>query len=70
MKRTLSLTAAVAASALVLTACGSGGGASQSEEPQDVSVGIAQFVEHPSLDAAREGFVAALEEGGYKKATT
>ncbi|MEX5273596.1 ABC transporter substrate-binding protein [Kocuria sp. CPCC 205235] len=67
MKRTLSLTAAVAASALVLTACGSGGGASQSEEPQDVSVGIAQFVEHPSLDAAREGFVAALEEGGYKE---
>lgn len=67
MKRTLSLTAAVAASALVLTACGSGGGASQSEEPQDVSVGIAQFVEHPSLDAAREGIVAALEEGGYKE---
>ena len=28
-------------------------------------VGISQFVEHPSLDAAREGFVAALEEGGY-----
>ena len=65
MKRTFSLSAAVAASALVLTACGSGGGDSQSEEPQKISVGIAQFVEHPSLDAAREGFVSALEEGGY-----
>lgn len=65
MKRTLSLSAAVAASALVLTACGSGGGDSQSEGPQEISVGIAQFVEHPSLDAAREGFVSALEEGGY-----
>ncbi|MDN5699225.1 MAG: ABC transporter substrate-binding protein [Kocuria sp.] len=65
MKRTLSLTAAAAASALVLTACGSGGGDGQSEGPQEISVGIAQFVEHPSLDAAREGFVSALEEGGY-----
>ena len=65
MKRTLSLSAAAAASALVLTACGSGGGDSQSEGPQEISVGIAQFVEHPSLDAAREGFVSALEEGGY-----
>ena len=65
MKRTFSLSAAVAASALVLTACGSGGGDTQSEESQEISVGIAQFVEHPSLDAAREGFVSALEEGGY-----
>lgn len=65
MKRTLSLTAAAAASALVLTACGSGGSDGQSEGPQEISVGIAQFVEHPSLDAAREGFVSALEEGGY-----
>ncbi|MBD2761085.1 ABC transporter substrate-binding protein [Kocuria sp. cx-455] len=65
MKRTFSLSAAVAASALVLTACGSGGGDSQSEGPQEIKVGIAQFVEHPSLDAAREGFVSALEEGGY-----
>ena len=65
MKRTFSLSAAVAASALVLTACGSGGGDTQSEESQKISVGIAQFVEHPSLDAAREGFVSALEEGGY-----
>lgn len=65
MKRTLSLTAAAAASALVLTACGSGDGDGQSEGPQEISVGVAQFVEHPSLDAAREGFVSALEEGGY-----
>ena len=67
MKRTLTLGAAAAASALVLTACGSGGGNDQSGGQKDISVGIAQFVEHPSLDAAREGFVQALEDGGYKE---
>ncbi|NLK07522.1 MAG: ABC transporter substrate-binding protein [Firmicutes bacterium] len=29
-----------------------------------VTIGIIQYVEHPALDAAREGFLAALEESG------
>lgn len=31
-----------------------------------VNVGISQFLEHGALDAARDGFLAALEEKGYK----
>ncbi|HHV95067.1 MAG TPA: ABC transporter substrate-binding protein [Clostridiaceae bacterium] len=29
-------------------------------------IGIIQYIEHVALDAAREGFVAALEDNGYK----
>lgn len=31
-----------------------------------IKIGISQLVEHPALDASREGFVKALEENGYK----
>ncbi|MFC4905308.1 ABC transporter substrate-binding protein [Kocuria oceani] len=71
MQRLFPLTAALASSALLLTACGGSdiSGAAGSGESgaavEEATVGISQFVEHPSLDAAREGFVAALEEGGY-----
>ncbi|OLT10629.1 sugar ABC transporter substrate-binding protein [Kocuria sp. CNJ-770] len=71
MQRLFPLTAALASSALLLTACGgsdSSGAAGSGESGtavEEATVGISQFVEHPSLDAAREGFVAALEEGGY-----
>ena len=30
-----------------------------------LKIGITQIVEHPALDAAREGFIQALEEAGY-----
>ncbi len=30
-----------------------------------VKIGITQIVEHPSLDAARNGFIAALKDSGY-----
>ena len=30
-----------------------------------LTVGIAQFAEHPSLDNCREGFIAGLAEAGY-----
>lgn len=32
---------------------------------QEYNVGISQFVEHPSLDKAREGFIDGLAESGY-----
>jgi putative ABC transport system substrate-binding protein len=66
MKRLFPLTAALAASGLLLAGCGepeAEGGAEAAAE--EATIGISQYVEHPSLDAAREGFVAALEEGGY-----
>jgi len=30
-------------------------------------IGITQIVEHPALDAARDGFISALEEAGFKE---
>lgn len=32
---------------------------------QEYNVGISQFVEHPSLDKARDGFIDGLAESGY-----
>ncbi|RLY94646.1 sugar ABC transporter substrate-binding protein [Kocuria tytonicola] len=64
MKRLLPVAAAATTAALLLTGCGSGG-EEKSAEAKKATVGISQFVEHPSLDAAREGFVQALKDGGY-----
>lgn len=36
-----------------------------SASAQNFTIGISQFVEHPSLDLAREGFVDQLAEEGY-----
>ena len=70
MKRLFPMTAALASTALLLTACGGSdtepaGGGGGGEAAEEATVGISQFVEHPSLDSAREGFLAALEDGGY-----
>ena len=32
---------------------------------QEYRIGISQFVEHPALDAAREGFITGLAEAGF-----
>lgn len=50
------LLALVAASALALPA-----------KAQDVTVAITAIVEHPALDAARDGVKAALADAGYKE---
>jgi putative ABC transport system substrate-binding protein len=68
---TLRLSAAVAATALMLTACGgdSEGGNTESEPGEEggsYSIGITQIVSHPSLDEAREGFKAAFEDAGLE----
>jgi putative ABC transport system substrate-binding protein len=34
---------------------------------KQVKVGIVQIVEHPALDAAREGFIAQMAKNGYEK---
>jgi putative tryptophan/tyrosine transport system substrate-binding protein len=53
---------------LMLTACGSGSEESgNKEEKKTVKIGITQLVEHPSLDASREGFIAALKDAGYEE---
>lgn len=38
-----------------------------SDSNKDIkTIGITQLVEHPSLDKARDGFIKALEDNGYK----
>lgn len=67
MKKTLA-TSLIGLSAIALAAC-SGGSAekSTSDGTKEVKVGILQYMEHESLDAARKGFVAELEANGYKE---
>ncbi|WP_324649293.1 ABC transporter substrate-binding protein [Georgenia sp. H159] len=57
---------ALAASTLVLAACGNGDGATGegTDEERTYSIGITQIAAHPSLDASREGFKAALADAG------
>lgn len=39
------------------------------KDEREILVGIGQFAEHGSLDNCREGFIAGLEEGGFKEGT-
>ncbi|WP_105140253.1 ABC transporter substrate-binding protein [Streptococcus suis] len=49
---------------LILAACSS---SSEQASSDVVKVGVLQYMEHESLTAAREGFVAELEANGYKE---
>jgi putative tryptophan/tyrosine transport system substrate-binding protein len=52
-------------SALLLGACGEGEKTSNTEgEKKTYNIGVTQIVEHPSLDAAYDGFKKALEDAG------
>ncbi|WP_304438524.1 ABC transporter substrate binding protein, partial [Lysinibacillus sp. F5] len=65
---------------LLLAACGSGGSSSTNSkgnesnnasesgntEDKTYKIGITQIVEHPSLNAATEGFKKAIEDAGLK----
>lgn len=73
MKRSIVLAGVAAATSLALVGCASGGSSTQggpgSDSPhtdKTYKVGIAQFVSHPSLDATRTGFKAAITESGLK----
>ncbi|WP_281886483.1 ABC transporter substrate-binding protein [Paenibacillus sp. YYML68] len=71
MKKTNKLLTLLVAVPLVLAACGTkapeGGNntGSASGDTKVVKIGISQIVEHPSLNATREGFLAALKDGGF-----
>ena len=50
----------------VLSGCGSEENTSADTDANEaVKLGIIQIVEHPALDAAREGFLEVLKENGY-----
>lgn len=60
-------------SALFLSGCSKApasnetGNEGTTKEKELIKIGITQIVEHPALDATREGFVAALESKGFKE---
>jgi putative ABC transport system permease protein len=61
MKKCLAALMAVMLAALTLGGCSS----SKNANKDVVHIGIIQYVEHPSLSAARKGFVAELKKEGY-----
>lgn len=63
--RSLTLTAALAVTALGLTACGDSGDAGVGGD-EKYTVGINQLVSHPALDGAREGFKEAFSDAGLE----
>lgn len=78
MNRTLALLLALAM-ILALAGCSGTGSAatptpavSESSNPdggapKTYQIGVIQYMEHPALDAAREGFIAALKDNGYEE---
>ncbi|MFP3361599.1 ABC transporter substrate binding protein, partial [Planococcus sp. SIMBA_143] len=57
---------------MALAGCGSNNSSSNADDEGQASkdtykIGVTQIVEHPSLDAAYEGFKMALEENGFKE---
>ncbi|HEL1542387.1 TPA: ABC transporter substrate-binding protein [Streptococcus suis] len=60
----LAIISLASVTALTLAACSS---ASDQASTEAVKVGVLQYMEHESLTAAREGFVAELEANGYKE---
>ena len=70
MKQKIAAAVLAAAMAMSATACGSAGGASSvgaenSAAGKTITVGVAQLVTHPSLDASLKGFQQALTDAGY-----
>lgn len=60
--------AAILTAAMVASGCGGSQESAQTTEApsgDSVTIGVIQPLEHPALDAAREGFIAALKESGY-----
>ncbi len=55
----------LAAAALMLTAGCADKNKTGAESSKVYDIGIAQYMEHSALDAAREGFIEALSDNGY-----
>jgi len=49
---------------LLLAACGGGGAKNNATSSKKYKIGVSQIVEHPSLNAAFDGFKKALEDAG------
>lgn len=52
----------------LLAGCSSkGSSGTPLKDKKEIKIGITQIVEHPALDSAREGFIAALKDKGYEE---
>lgn len=60
-----SLLALMCAGILILTACDTKKEMSETDHSK-IKVGVVQFVEHPALDRAREGFIEGLKDEGFE----
>lgn len=72
LKKMKWLAVASLASIALLSGCGSntaeeGSEGAKQEAEKTYKIGVTQFAEHPSLDAATEGFIKALEDEGFKE---
>ncbi|QFT89210.1 ABC transporter substrate binding protein [Bacillus sp. THAF10] len=57
----------LASLACVALLAGCGTDATGGDSKEQIVIGVTQIVEHPSLDAAFDGFKKALEDNGYKE---
>lgn len=70
-QRTLGIVGLAAAAALALSGCtSSADGSGESANADSIKIGISQFVQHPALDAAAEGFKQAFIDAGYVEGET
>ncbi|SFA88479.1 MULTISPECIES: ABC transporter substrate-binding protein [unclassified Bacillus (in: firmicutes)] len=71
MKKYVRSCSIVLASLLLLAGCGTnektGSSGEKEKAEKTYTIGITQFAEHPSLDAATEGFKKALADNGFKE---
>ncbi|CAM3673786.1 ABC transporter substrate-binding protein [Mesobacillus zeae] len=67
MKKSVKAISVVLASALLLAGCGGKEKTSGNTEKKQYQIGLTQYAEHLSLDAATKGFKKALEEKGFKE---
>lgn len=80
MKKFAKVLILIMSAVIVMTfaSCSSGGGKPIDGTPagdgapdnDKLAIGIIQYVDHIALDSAREGFIAALDENGYKDGET
>lgn len=72
-RKALSVIGLIAAGALALTACAGAedtGTDAENSTQEKLTIGISQFVQHPALDAATDGFKQAFIEAGYVEGDT
>ncbi|HOQ16990.1 MAG TPA: ABC transporter substrate-binding protein [Defluviitaleaceae bacterium] len=65
MKKLTSLLAIILSLLTLVVGCGNQNTDSKNTDSGNVSIGIIQYMDHVALDAAREGFIAALKDNGY-----